>query len=438
LKLWIESAHQSLTQPGGDVVKVFTTEEQFLAILASSPPGGVERQARAAQVADGAARMLEPRMYSRMYSSASSAMYSSAMSPDAAVEKVLATLPAGAYVPFSILQVRGGNQARLVECNAPPLFLARGGGLILPPVLEEETAQGHLVRKCQFLLQAGDHLAMVSEGYVRARGWSRRWGWQDIAISIKRWTDTGCDAGQLLGALVRMHRRLAEGPAPSAAEGEASQPGSGQAPRPGSGQAGQDVTVIAMHVRPIRTVTVWTGPPSDPAQDALALETLMAEPGVRVICGDTTAQIAARLLGTALEMEPRPEGGADKAGRVYSPAGCTHPPSTTRSHPWAEVPPISRLSGVGLVTEGLVTLEKARERLAKAKRVSDLPPGEDGATRLARVLLAADKVHLIVGLAVNPAQAADASLAVPLRQVVIEQLVRDLKSRNKLVSLERI
>ncbi|HUV88486.1 MAG TPA: hypothetical protein VMY80_02445 [Anaerolineae bacterium] len=420
-------------------MKVFTTEEQFLAILASSPPGGVEGQVPAAQVADGAARMLEPRMYP-------SAMYSSAMSPDAAVEKVLATLPAGAHVPFSILQVEGGNRARLVECNAPPLFLARGGGLILPPVLEEETAQGHLVRKCQFLLQAGDHLAMVSEGYVRARGWSRRWGWQDIAISIKRWTDTGCDAEQLLGALVRMHRRLAEGPAPSiaegpapsAAEGEASQPGSGQAPRPGSGQAGQDVTVIAMHVRPIRTVTVWTGPPSDPAQDALALETLMAEPGVRVICGDTTAQIAARLLGTALEMEPRPEGGADKAGRVYSPAGCTHPPSTTRSHPWAEVPPISRLSGVGLVTEGLVTLEKARERLAKAKRVSDLPRGEDGATRLAHVLLAADKVHLIVGLAVNPAQAADVSLAVPLRQVVIEQLVRDLKSRDKLVSLEYV
>jgi len=425
LRLWIESAHQSLTRPGGDVVKVFTTEEQFLAILASSPPGGVEGQMPAAQVADAAARLLEHRMYSRMYSSASSAMYSSAssaMSPDAAVEKVLATLPAGAHVPFSILQVEGGNRARLVECNAPPLFLARGGGLILPPVLEEETAQGHLVRKCQFLLQAGDHLAMVSEGYVRARGWSRRWGWQDIAISIKRWTDTGCDAEQLLGALVRMHRRLAEGPAP----------------RPGSGQAGQDVTVIAMHVRPIRTVTVWTGPPSDPAQDALALETLMAEPGVRVICGDTTAQIAARLLGTPLEMEPRPEGGADEAGRVYSPAGCTHPPSTTRSHPWAEVPPISRLSGVGLVTEGVVTLEKARERLARAKRVSDLPRGEDGATRLARVLLAADKVHLIVGLAVNPAQAADASLAVPLRQVVIEQLVRDLKSRDKLVSLERI
>ena len=427
MKLWIESAHQSLTQPGGDVVKVFTTEEQFLAILASSPPGGVEGQVPAAQVADAAARLLEPRMYSRMYSSASSAMYSSAMyssavSPAAAVEKVLATLPAGAHVPFSILQVEGGNRARLVECNAPPLFLARGGGLILPPVLEEETAQGHLVRKCQFLLQAGDHLAMVSEGYIHARGWSRRWGWQDIASSIKRWTDTGCDAAQLLGALVRMHRRLAEGPAPSAAEGE----------------SGQDVTVIAMHVRPIRTVTVWTGPPADPAQDAATLEKLMAEPGVRVICGDTTAQIAARWLGTPLEMEPRPEGGADEAGRVYSPAGCTHPPSTTRSHPWAEVPPVSRLSGVGLVTEGLVTLEKARERLAKAKRVSDLPRGEDGATRLARVLLAADKVHLIVGLAVNPAQAADAAHTVPLRQVVIEQLVRDLKSRDKLVSLERI
>ena len=93
---------------------------------------------------------------------------------------------------------------------------------------------------------------------------------------------------------------------------------------------------------------------------------------------------------------------------------------------------------MGLVTEGLVTLEKARERLAKAKQVSDLPRGEDGATRLARVLLAADKVHLIVGLAVNPAQAADAAHTVPLRRVVIQQLARDLQARDKLVSFEYV
>jgi len=138
----------------------------------------------------------------------------------------------------------------------------------------------------------------------------------------------------------------------------------------------------------------------------------MAEPGVRIICGDTTAQIAARLLRAELELEPRPEDG------------------------WAEVPPVLRLEGVDLVTEGLVTLHKARERMAGAKRGRDLPRGEDGATRLARALLTADKIHFIVGLAVNPAQVADATRTVPLRQAVVEELMHDLKARGKLVSVE--
>ena len=167
-----------------------------------------------------------------------------------------------------------------------------------------------------------------------------------------------------------------------------------------------------MHVRPRRSATVWSGPPADPALDKAALEKLMAEPGVRIICGDTTAQIAARLLEAEPELEPRPEDG------------------------WAEVPPILRLEGLDLVTEGLVTLGKARERMVGAKRVRDLPGGDDGAIRLARALLAADRVRFIIGLAVNPAQAADVACTVPLRQAVVEGLVHDLQARDRVVSVE--
>jgi hypothetical protein len=227
---------------------------------------------------------------------------------------------------------------------------------------------------------------MVSEGYLRP--WGQGWGWADIAIAVRRWTDTRCDAAELLGALVRTYRRL-----------------NLEAPR-------QDVTVLSMHVRPERHATVWTGPPVDPAQDVVALEKLMAEPGVRIICGDTTAEIAARLLGVELTMESRPD------------------------HGWLEVPPTSYLEGVDLVTEGLVTMGKARERIAGAERVRDLPRQEDGATQLARALLMADRIRFIIGLAVNPAQVADDAGTVPLRQIVVEDLMNDLRTRGKIVSVE--
>jgi len=83
-----------------------------------------------------------------------------------------------------------------------------------------------------------------------------------------------------------------------------------------------------------------------------------------------------------------------------------------------------------------VTLGEARERIAKAQRARDLPHKEDGATRLARALLTADKIHFLVGLAVNPAQAADKAGIVPMRRAVVEDLMRDLKVRGKIVSVE--
>ena len=385
MRLWIEYAHQSLFsgEVCSDAVRTFQTEDQFFTILASGPRDGTEGSTRAASVADGAASML-----------------GQGTSLDIVMEAVLDALPGGEHVPFAILQVLEGSKAYVVECDAPPLFMAHGGQLVLLPVLED-ISHGRLVRTCRFSLRDGDHMAMVSEGYIRAKGWSRRWGWRDIAIATRRWTDTRCDADQLLGALVRTYRRLAEGASYE-----------------------QDVTVVSMHVRPMCTATVWTGPPADPAQDEVALAKLMAEPGKRIICGDTTAQIAARLLGAELELEPRPADGADA------------------EHPWAEVPPTHRLERVDLVTEGLVTLGKAQERIVEAKRARDLPGGRDGATRLARALLSADRVHFIVGLAINPAVGQAGTWVggriVPLRQVVVEALMQDLKARGRLVSVEYV
>jgi hypothetical protein len=378
LRLWVETATQGLSgaelQPAletvsGHAVRTFQTEEQFFAILVGYPQECVERGMSAAQVAASAAAPLER-----------------GASLDTVVETVLASLPPRAHVPMAILHVAGGCQAQLVECDAPPLFLTRRGRLVVLPVVED-VSHGRLVRRCQFSLEDGDYLAMVSEGYIKARGWDRRWGWRDIARAIRRWTDTGCDAEELLGALIRMYYRLAHG------------------------EAARSVVVVAMHVRPLRSATVWSGPPTDRSLDQVALDKLMAEPGKRIICGDTTAAVAARLLETELLRETRPE------------------------HGWAEVPPMSLLEGVDLVTEGVVTLRRVAELIAAARRPRDLPRSDDGASRLARMLLKADVVHFVVGLALNPPQADG---TIPWRKGAIEELVGELEKREKIVSLEYV
>ncbi len=372
--MWIEASHQSLTEAGGDVIRTFQTKEQFCAVVISD------------QFRPDRGHLAEQAM----------SMLRQSVPLNKVTESLLAALPKDEHVPFSILRVLG-NQANLVECDAPPLFMARRGGLVLLPVIEEES-RGHLIRQCECTLQDGDHLAIVSEGYIHATGWDRKWGWRDIATSIRRLTETRCDAEQLLGALVRSYWRLA-GEIPDT-----------QSPIPTS--------VLAMFVRPVRTVTVWSGPPVKREVEEDILEKLIDELDTRIICGDTTAEIAARLMGAQLVMEPRPEDG------------------------WAQVPPTSQLHGrpgierIDLITEGLVTMGKARERIASVQRARDLPGKQDGATRLAKLLLTADKIHFLVGLAVNPAQAADKAGKVPLRRIVIEDLMNDLKARGKIVSVE--
>ncbi len=367
MRRWIEHAHRHLLpqgRAGGDAVRTFQTEERFFVVQVSGPPAALAAE----ELAKAAAALLER-----------------GEEPEAVAARLLAAMPSGTHLPWSLLLVQEGREAHLVECDAPPLFYTRRGHLVLLPVVEEEVA-GHLLRRCRFSLEAGDHLAVVSEGYIQARGWSRRWGWRDIATALQRLTATGGGAEELAGALVRMYQRLA-----------------------GEEAGQQEVSVTALHVRPLRLLTLWSGPPADSARDREALERFLAEEGRRVICGDTTAEIAARLLDRPLELEPRPADG------------------------WADVPPTSRLEGVDLVTEGVVTLRKTRERLAAARDARDLPRSEDGATRLARLLLEADVVHFLVGRAVNPAQQSD---GVSWRQTAVEPVVHELKRRNKVVSVE--
>jgi hypothetical protein len=425
MRLWIDGALQSSGQwpqdlissaaqgqveprhvtPGG-LVGTLRTEEQFIGlIVCGSPDGEIVSRARDAafELAGGAPHEI-------------------------VVEGLLSALRDEKQLPLALLHVRSDDRhgkilrARLIECDAPPLFMARQGGVVLLPVIEEELGS-HLIRRCEFELRDGDHLAMVSEGFVQGVRWDGRWAWRDIAAATRRLTETRCSAEQLASALIRQYRRLA-GSEPGSRESADRNTQAAKA-SPVSGTQ-HPVSVLAMFVRPMRTLTIWSGPPADRAAEKPMLDALMREEDLRVVCGDTTAEIAARLLGAALVMEPRPEEG------------------------WTEVPPVSRLvlpdgkEAVTLVTEGVVTMRMVRQRLAEAApqngigtvQARDLAGRADGASRLAALLLTADKVKFLVGTAVNPAQvAADGT---PLRRTAVTDLLADLKERGKIVSLEYI
>jgi len=292
-------------------------------------------------------------------------------------EELAAQLAAGG-IRFSLLHIREGRFARILSHGAPLPFWVRGATRFLSEPLVR-TENGFLA--C-FEVQSGDYGVLVGESYLAATGYDR----QRLATSIRRWVETGCDAFQLRDCLLRTAQRLSPG-------------------------SSRELAVLAVRIRPLVSATVWTGPPLRREDDRLALEALMAEGGLRVICGDTTAQIAARLLGKPLRVDQSPL------------------PSR------AQIPPLSYLEGVNLVTEGLLTLRQAAEWLRGAETVRDLPRSADAAARLAHTLLSADRIRFIVGRAVNPAQSEPGASHEAPRLRLVEELSSRLRAQGKIVHL---
>jgi len=384
----VEVARDSLNKRGeelcGDWVKITTTPDALIVVISDGLGSGVKANILATLTAEIAASMLKRES-----------------TVDEVIETLVSTLPECqvrrlAYATLAVLQVFHGSEAYLVEYDTPPLILIRDNQVVEFPVTERVVA-GRTIRESQFALKDGDYMVMISDGYVHAgvEGLYRMgWGWKNIALAARRWVATRGDTYQLVRALSENCLKLY------------------------NGAPGDDATVVGMWVRQACMATILTGPPSDLKLDSLAVSKLMSSEGVKAICGGTTAHMAARELCQELEVQWRP-----KADRSSLPG---------------KAPPIARLKGVDLVTEGVLTLSSAAEQLQKAETIHDLPSAQDAGTRLARLLLEADDIHFIVGDAINPQQLADVVRGKPMRQIYLEEIIEQLKRRNKVVTVEHL
>jgi len=388
----VESAWQSLNKHGeelcGDAVLIRSCPDSFLAVLSDGLGSGVKASILSTLTAEIAAHLFD-----------------SGATAEEVMQTLLETLPECsvrklAYATFAVLMVKQGRQASLVEFDAPPLILVRDGALVDLPIVKREV-HGRMIRETGFDLEENDVMVMITDGYDHAGlGGIYRlgWGWKNIAVAVQRFVKTGVDAFKLTQALSSTCLKLYDG------------------------KPGDDSTVISMKVRPAVAVTILTGPPANKALDAFAVERLMGGEGRKIICGGSTSQMAARVLGEALQVEWVPP---------WKRTGDT--PKKKK-----ESPPTALLKGLDLVTEGILTIGQAVELLRAAKTVEDLPKDDDAATRLARYLLAADDILLLVGTAINPNQVADILRGESMRMLYIRELIEILKRRNKQVTVEKI
>ena len=281
------------------------------------------------------------------------------------IDTIVHTLPVCserhlAYSTFTIIKIYNDGRGYAAEFDNPFIFLIRNGQTV-PLKREKRELNGKTIYECSFVMDEYTLLVAVSDGVVHAgvgRSLDLGWQWENVDKFIKN-IDISANAFDVTDSVLKECGKLYED------------------------MAGDDTTVLSIKMKEQETINLFTGPPKNPAKDYDIIKEILSSEGKVVVCGGTTANIVARSLGAELEVD-----------------------LSTMTH---ELPPIGKIPGVELVTEGVITINKALEIMRDyvdpnkndiaVKKLRE----RNSASMLASIIIEkCDRLNMWVGQAVNP------------------------------------
>lgn len=163
-----------------------------------------------------------------------------------------------------------------------------------------------------------------------------------------------------------------------------------------------DASCAVIYFRDPRKLLICTGPPYEEVNDKVYAKKVADFVGKKVLCGATTADIIAR------EWEKT----------IVDSFDFIDP----------ELPPISYMDGVDLITEGILTLTKVLNLLKDFNKNTMLDKGPAGL--IVNMILQSDEIDFIVGTRINIAHQ-DPSLPVDLeiRRTVVKRIAAILEEK---------
>lgn len=369
----------------GDKVEILKTEDSDILILADGMGSGVKANILATLTSKILGTMLHE-----------------GAALDSCVETIAKTLPICrvrkvAYATFSILQIFHSGEAYLVEFDNPGCVFIRDGKIIQYPY-QERTIEGKKIHEYRFQVKKNDCFVLMSDGVIYAGAGEilnlQGWTWESMAEYTLRCTKKTLSASRLAALLSQACDELYE-------------------ERPGD-----DTTVAVARVIERKVVNIFTGPPKDKADDEKLMYDFMHAEGKKIVCGGTSANIAARIL---------------------------HKDIITRvDHTSPDVPPMAVIEGLDLVTEGVLTLGKVLKLLRRYVKDEfdveffDELDADNGASRLAKILIEeCTELKLFVGTAVNAAHKnSELSFDLSMRMNLVGQLLQVTEEMGKKATVE--
>lgn len=349
-------------------------------------------------LADGLGSGVKASILSTLTSKIISTMMASGLSITDCVETIAATLPicsvrGVAYSTFTIIHLIGNEYAELIQYDNPRVILIRDYSTLDYPVTEMNVG-GKKIFSSRIRLKENDIFVAMSDGCPHAGiGTAYNFGWQvsDIASFMEGIAYAGYTAKTLATMLVDECGKLY------------------------GGHPGDDATACVVKVRKREPMNILFGPPSNRDDCNRMMALFFSKEGKHIVCGGTTASIAARYLGKQVK--------------------------TSLTFEDKEIPPISEIEGVDLVTEGVITVNKvltyAKDYLADNKTYEHWGFIRDGASLISRMLFEeATDINFYVGRAINPAhQNPDLPINFNIKMNLVEALSDCLRKMGKRIKV---
>lgn len=350
-------------------------------------------------LADGLGSGVKACILSTLTSKIISTMMAKSMPIEECVSTIASTLPVCevrgiAYSTFTIISIVDNREAEIIQYDNPHVILLRDGKNYAYPETSFEVG-GKTIYRSRVQLQKNDIFIAMSDGAVYAGvEKSLNYGWQrdNIVDFMETMYDSGFTAKTFSTILLDECNRLYEG-----------------AP-------GDDTTVCTVKIRERQPMNLMIGPPANPDDVPKMMSLFFSKEGKHIVCGGTTSSLAAQFLGKPL----------DTGLPVYLDP---------------DIPPISKIEGVDLVTEGVITINKvlsyAQNYLEDNEHYKQWSYKKDGASLIARMLFEeATDINFFVGRAVNPAhQNPNLPINFNIKMRLVDELSGCLKKMGKRIKV---
>ncbi|MCI8341995.1 MAG: SpoIIE family protein phosphatase [Firmicutes bacterium] len=354
-------------------------------------------------LADGMGSGVKANILATLTSKIVATMLKEGISLEETIDTIVHTLPVCsqrhlAYSTFTIVKVFRDGLVYVAEFDNPSIFVFRKGKSV-PIEKTQKEINGKIIFESQFRLDEESLLVAVSDGVIHAgvgRSLSLGWQWKNVNEYLKSLSAKEITTAAVAGSVLEVCQELYEN------------------------KAGDDTTVLAVKIREQETINLFSGPPKNPENDYSVIKEILEAEGKVVVCGGTTASIVARTLGAEMNVD--------------------------LSTMTPEIPPVGIIPRIELVTEGVITINKALS-IIKGYMNPDFNPKvmaklneKNAASMLARLLIEnCDRLNLWIGQAVNPAhQGSEYPMDFNFKMNQLREMARLMKDMGKEVNINYI